>query len=143
MTDISVEIAAWKADWESLIEVRRQVFINEQGVPEELEIDDLDPHCLHVKSIKSETGIIGTARLLPSAYIGRMCVLRESRNHGAGGLMLSFLIDYALHNHYESLMLNAQTDALPFYQRYGFKADSEIFMEAGIKHRHMTLTLAK
>ena len=143
MSDIVIAIAEWATDEEALLKVRRQVFINEQGVPEELEFDNLDSRCLHVKSIKSEAGIIGTARLLPSAYIGRMCVLKDFRNLGVGGLMLSFLIDYARNHNYGPLRLNAQVNALPFYERYGFKANSEIFMEAGIKHRHMTLTLAK
>lgn len=143
MTDISVAFADWQIDHEALIEVRRQVFIDEQGVPEELEIDDLDPRCLHVKASISKAGIIGTARLLPSGYIGRMCVLKAFRGKGAGGLMLSFLIDYARQNNDNYLKLNAQIGALCFYQRFGFKTDSEIFMEAGIKHRHMTLSLAK
>ena len=143
MTDISIAIADWQSHQHALIEVRRQVFIDEQGVPEELEIDDLDPACLHVKAVIAEAGIIGTARLLPSAYIGRMCVLKAFRGKGAGGLMLSFLIDTARQNNYDYLKLNAQIGAMSFYQRYGFEADSEIFMEAGIKHRHMTLSLAK
>lgn len=143
MSDISIEKADWQTDQHVLIGIRTRVFIDEQKVPVDMEIDGLDPECLHVKAISSSGNIIGTARLLPNHYIGRMCVLKEYRHKGAGAAMLVYLIDFARQNGFRSLSLNAQISALPFYQRYGFKPDSEIFVEAGIKHKHMTLSLAK
>lgn len=143
MNEISIQIADWVEDQVSLIDVRTRVFVDEQKVPVELEVDGLDSDCLHIKAVNSDGEIIGTARLLPSHYIGRMCVLKEYRNLGVGGLMLSFLIDAANTERIKTLMLNAQIDALPFYQRFGFIEDSEIFMDAGIQHKHMTLKLTK
>lgn len=143
MTDIRIEYADWHSDQQALIDLRTQIFIDEQHVPAELEIDGKDPDCLHVKAIGSSGELIGTARLLPDHYIGRMCVLKQYRHNGVGGAMLAFLINHARQHEIQCLKLNAQVSALPFYQRYGFEPDSEIFMEAGIMHKHMTLTLAK
>ena len=103
-----------------------------------MEIDGLDPDCLHVKAVSKKGDIIGTARLLPNHYVGRMCVHADYRNRGVGGRMLQYFIDYADAHGFPALMLNAQLSALPFYQKFGFVADSKIFMEADIAHRHMT-----
>jgi len=143
MTDISILQADWAQDKDQLTNVRTRVFIEEQKVPVDLEIDGLDPQCLHVKALNQAGIIVGTARLLPNHYIGRMCVDRPYRQHGVGGGMLQFFIDYAHRQHFPALMLNAQISALDFYQKYGFVADSEIFLEADIAHRHMTLDLTQ
>lgn len=143
MTEFSVEFADWSKDRQALIDIRTRVFVHEQQVPIDLEIDDMDSKCLHLKALKADQEVIGTARLLPSNYIGRMCVLKEYRGLGVGRSILAFIIQHAQRREINQLMLNAQLSALPFYQRFGFEADSEIFMEAGIKHKHMTLILAK
>lgn len=143
MNNICIETADWQTDQQALIGIRTRVFVEEQQIPAELEIDSLDAECLHVKAVNACGDIVGTARLLPSHYIGRMCVLKEYRDQGIGGSMLAYLLDYASCNGFQSVKLHAQISALPFYQRYGFIPDSEIFMEAGIKHQHMTLSLAK
>lgn len=142
-TEITILHADWKTDQQQLSKVRTIVFIQEQQVPAELEMDGLDTDCRHVKAINSTGEIIGTARLLPNNYIGRMCVLKDYRNLGVGGRMLNYFIDYARHNEFHSLMLNAQITALTFYQGFGFIADSDIFIEADIEHIHMTLSLAE
>lgn len=142
MTEFTIQQAHWNTDQEQLINVRTRVFIEEQQVPVELEMDGMDTDCIHVKAVNSEGVVIGTARLLPSNYIGRMCVLKACRNQGVGGKMLSYFINYARRNNFESLMLNAQISALSFYQHFGFIADSDVFIEADIEHRHMTLSLA-
>lgn len=141
MTDVEVAFASWGKHQAPLTELRTRVFVHEQQVPVELEMDDLDALCRHVMATIDHWHIIGTARLLPSNYIGRMCVAREYRGRGIGGKILSFLIEHAMHTEIDKLMLNAQISALSFYQRYGFEIDSEIFVEAGIKHRHMTLII--
>ncbi len=143
MTEIRIEKARWDVDQQALIAIRTEVFVEEQKVPAELEIDGLDAECQHVKALSPDNRIIGTARLLPSHYVGRMCVHRDWRKQGVGGRMLQYFIDHARAQHYPALMLNAQVSALPFYQRYGFVADSDIFLEADIEHRHMTLQLAE
>jgi len=139
---ITVKQAHWDTEQEQLLKVRTRVFVEEQQVPSEIEIDGKDTDCFHVKALNSENEVIGTARMLPTNYIGRMCVLKEYRQLGIGGQMLSYFINYARQQQIKSLMLNAQITALPFYQKFGFVPDSEVFIEADIEHIHMTLSLA-
>src|SRR5690606_33294016 len=84
---------------------------------------------------------IATARLLPDGKLGRMAVLREHRGQGVGREMLHHIVSYALSNQFKALFLHAQTHALPFYEKSGFKAYGEEFLEAGIAHRKMKLEL--
>ncbi len=123
------------------MEIRTRVFVDEQQVPVELEQDEMDPQCLHIKALAKSGEIVGTARLLPNHYIGRMCVLKSYRNRGIGAKMLSFLIALAKKKGFTSLYLNGQLSALAFYEKQGFRADSEVFLEAGIEHQHMSLNL--
>jgi predicted GNAT family N-acyltransferase len=141
MTEYSIQFADWKEDKELLTALRHQVFVGEQKVPVEIEIDDMDSQCQHIKACLEDKQIIGTARLLPDNYIGRMCVAKEYRRQGIAGAMLEFIIQHARHQNFKSLHLNAQISAQPLYESYGFVADSDIFMEAGIPHRHMSLPL--
>ncbi len=139
MDQITVHFSDWVTDREDLLAIRSRVFIEEQNVPAEIEIDDLDSECWHVKALNQNAELVGVARMLPDFYIGRMCVLRDYRGQGIGGMMLSLFIDFARQNQVEALMLNAQITAIPFYENHGFTVDSPVFVEAGIEHRHMTL----
>ncbi len=139
--NIHIQLADWHQGKEALMAVRTQVFVEEQQVPMELEMDDQDATCIHIKATTLQGQVVGTARLLPNQYIGRMCVLKAYRHQGVGGKMLVFLIDIARKKGYKNVMLNAQISALPFYQKHGFVSDSEVFMEAGIPHKHMSLKL--
>lgn len=142
--NIRIEAADWEQDQQQLLKVRTLVFVDEQQVPVDIEIDGRDPDCHHVKAIDEESQeIIGTARLLPSHHVGRMCVLKPYRHLGAGTQMLQFFIAEARSQQLPFLALNAQISALPFYQKHGFVADSDVFMEAGIEHQHMTLSFSK
>ena len=141
-TEITISPATWETDHQLLTWVRTLVFIQEQQVPAELEMDGKDANCHHVKAVNSKGKVIGTARLLPNHYIGRMCVLKQYRNKGIGGKMLDYFIKLAHKENIDCLMLNAQITALPFYQQYGFVADSKVFIEADIEHVHMTLSIA-
>lgn len=82
---------------------------------------------------------MGTGRLLPDGHIGRMAVLREWRGKGVGALLLRALVELARSRGHTSVRLNAQTQALGFYRRYGFEAVGAQFMEAGIPHLAMRL----
>jgi predicted GNAT family N-acyltransferase len=138
-----VEAANWNQDKAALIKLRGIVFVQEQNVPVELEIDGLDPDCRHVKATKNGQ-TIGTARLLPNGHIGRMCVLNAYRNQGIGTKMLDCLIqlaffDRATSEQMDEVALNSQSSAIAFYQASGFVICSEEFMEANIAHRKMVL----
>jgi predicted GNAT family N-acyltransferase len=141
-----VEAANWNLDKAALIKLRGIVFVEEQKVPVELEIDGLDPDCKHVKAVIGDQ-TIGTARLLPNGYIGRMCVLKAFRNLGVGTKMLDCLIQLAFFDEatcepMDEVTLNSQSSAIAFYQANGFVICSEEFMEADIAHRKMVLKRA-
>lgn len=125
-----------------LYAVRGQVFIDEQGVPPELERDADDPVCAHVLARDAAGRAVGTGRISPSGRIGRMAVLREWRGRGVGAAMLHGLIGQARAEGLAEVSLHAQAPAIPFYARHGFIVDGERFQEAGIEHQAMRLPLA-
>ncbi len=139
--DILVTDADWERDREGLLAVRSLVFVEEQGVPAELERDDFDTISHHAKAQTGDGRIVGTGRLLPDGHVGRMCVLREYRGRGIGSRLLQHFIDLARREGLPRLRLNAQVSALEFYRRHGFREYSERFFEAGIEHQAMELAL--
>ena len=136
MSEVMVITANWTEDSEELVKLRTRVFVEEQKVPTSLEIDGMDAICLHVKAVKDDK-FIGTGRLLPDGYIGRMCVLDEYRGQGIGTLMLENLVEQAVAAGHRQVTLNSQSYAIPFYQKNNFTTDSDEFVEAGIPHRRM------
>lgn len=132
-------------DWESLGAaarlVRDEVFVDEQKVPVELEHDANDPLCLHVLAETVAGEPVGTGRLLPDGHIGRLAVRRPWRSEGVGGAMLALLIEEARERGHAEVVLNAQTSAIRFYQDFDFEEIGPRFVEAGIEHQAMRLSL--
>jgi predicted GNAT family N-acyltransferase len=139
--EFTVRAASWREDLQPLQAVRRTVFIAEQDVPEALEWDGDDAISLHVLAQDAQGRAIGTGRLLPDGHIGRMAVVRDWRGRGVGRSILEFLVACGRRRGDKMLHLNAQTHAQGFYQRQGFVAHGDEFMDAGIPHRQMTLRL--
>ena len=133
----------WHASRDKLYAVRRTVFIEEQNVPPELELDDADERAYHVLATSAEGLPIGTGRLKLDCYIGRMAVLREWRGRGVGAAILRTLLGLAEKEGCDVVRLHAQTHAIGFYSRYGFMALGAEFEEAGIPHRAMELKLER
>lgn len=133
---VSVRAADWTVDRAALRAVREQVFVREQAVPIELEWDEFDPLCQHVVA-EAAGKAIGTGRLLPDGHIGRMAVLESWRGRGVGSALLEALLRFARDRGIRRVRLNAQSRAVAFYLRYGFVAEGEEFIEAGIPHRSM------
>lgn len=134
---ISLELQPYGAQSEALQRIRRQVFIEEQAVPEHEEWDGRDAECLHVLARSADGSAIGCARLFPDGRIGRMAVLAPWRGQGVGRRMLDALVAHALERGNDTICLDAQLHALAFYERAGFVAQGEVFMDAGIPHRFM------
>lgn len=140
MSDYSLRIARWPQDINPLREVRTRVFIEEQNVPPDEEWDGYDDQCVHVLAWSGDESI-GTARLLPEGKIGRMAVLKEWRGKGVGAAMLGFLVEEARERGHREVKLAAQTHAIPFYEKHGFTAYGDEFMDAGIPHYWMKAEL--
>jgi predicted GNAT family N-acyltransferase len=138
----SIREVDWTADRDALRAVRWKVFVEEQHVPEDEEWDEHDPRCRHVIAAAADGTPIGTGRLLPDGHIGRMAVLKEWRGRGIGSALLSRLLQLSREARHEVTRLHAQTHALGFYERHGFIAEGEEFMEAGIPHFVMVRNLA-
>jgi predicted GNAT family N-acyltransferase len=140
-----VEYSVVSGDWAQLgtaaEQVRRAVFVAEQGVPADMELDELDPMVMHAVARRADGTCIGTARLIPeaagTARIGRMAVLAEWRRKGVGAALLWHLFEQAAKNGVQRLVLSAQLTAMPFYRRYGFVEEGSEYLDAGI--RHMTM----
>ena len=139
--DFIVSAADYARDGDALRAVREAVFVREQGVPPELELDARDPECLHVLARNADGRPIGTGRLTPAHTLGRMAVLPEWRGRGVGAAMLAALTQLARDRHWSAIELHAQVDAIGFYLRHGYLPVGPRHMEAGIEHQTMRRAL--
>lgn len=137
----AVEIVSWEEAATALRVVRTAVFIREQQVPEELEWDQFDAVSVHALAVNNAGQPVGTARLLPDGHIGRMAVLKEWRGQGLGSALLTRLLQVLVKRHQSQAQLHAQTSAISFYKKFGFEIVGEEFIEAGIPHVKMTLSI--
>jgi len=139
----SISLAEWGVDYAVLSQIRFTVFVREQGVPPELELDEADANpalVIHAVARDAHGNAIATARMvLDSATprVGRMAVLRQWRRHGVGKAILDFFCQYAKERGYQTVRLNSQTHATPFYYKQGFLSQGSEFVEAGIPHLEM------
>lgn len=134
---VSILICPWSEARERARAIRYTVFVEEQGVPVELEWDEWDEPSWHALALAEDGTPVATGRLLPDGHIGRMAVLGSVRGTGVGALVLEALMQKAAELGYPELVLNAQTHAAPFYARVGFAQVGDEFEEAGIPHVEM------
>lgn len=120
------------------LEIRRVVFVVEQAVPLEEDLDAHDRLGSEAVLVLARLGerAVGTGRLLGSK-VQRMAVLGEARGAGVGAAILETLARIALERGLEELVLEAQVHAIPFYERAGYVAEGEEFLDVGIPHRRM------
>jgi predicted GNAT family N-acyltransferase len=152
---VVVRVVEDLADREACFRVRKQVFVVEQGVPEEIEYDALDAHAVHVLALSEEDGApLGTGRLLfgevaakktggdPAVgSLGRLAVLPEARGLGVGVALVRGIEEAARARGLSVVDLGAQVHALGFYERLGYQAYGPLFDDAGIPHRSMRRAL--
>ncbi|HEY8363165.1 MAG TPA: GNAT family N-acetyltransferase [Tissierellaceae bacterium] len=119
--------------------IRFKVFIEEQNVPADLEVDDIDGIAHHV--VVYQDGIpVGTGRVFEQGgryYLGRIAVLKEYRKQHIGSLIVKLLLQKAFEWGAEEVHIHAQTSALEFYKKLGFIPYGEPYDEAGIRHISM------
>lgn len=138
MNEFNVRRADWERDNDALRMVRTRVFVEEQSVPLDLEWDGLDADCIHMLATAGGEPI-GTGRLTPGGHVGRMAVLAEWRGHGVGSELLLGLMAAGKARGDTRCVLDAQVSAIGFYERFGFVAEGDTFLDAGIVHRQMQL----
>lgn len=140
-----VRVVENETDRENAFAVRRKVFVEEQGVPVHLELDELDRTATHFIAYDGENPI-AAGRLRETdpktGKVERVCVLPEYRGKHIGNLMMKEMERYAAETGFERIKLNAQTHAIPFYQKLDYEITSPEFMDAGIPHRAMEKILS-
>jgi predicted GNAT family N-acyltransferase len=136
-TDIIIHSANWIEDGNFIKSIRFEVFIGEQNVPIELEIDGLDDECFHALAKDTSGKAVGTARMQKDGHIGRIAVLKNFRKRGIGKNLVQFFIHKAASLGLVEVELNAQVHALDFYEKLGFEKKGDIFADANIPHVHM------
>ena len=146
----SVRRAESAADVAGAFQVRYVVFVEEQGVPVELERDDRDATADHVVAV-SAGAYVGAGRLVveepgyhgldvafgPVAHLGRLAVLPEARGSGVGAQLVRAIEERSAERGLMLIYLGAQSYVTPFYERLGYAAFGEEFDDAGLPHRHM------
>jgi len=133
---LRIELLPWKKARVHAAPIRFAVFVEEQGVPLDIELDYQDVLSVHALVFDQERPV-ATGRLLPDGHIGRMAVLKDWRRRGIGALMLNSLMQRAKERGYTEVALSAQLQAVPFYRAHGFTPEGDEYLEAGIKHQAM------
>lgn len=137
---VTIQSADWIRDREAIQRVRKSVFVDEQGVPADIEVDGLDESCVHVLALEDDRPV-GTARMQNDGHIGRVSVLKKCRGRGIGRKLLDEMVEQAEVRGLEEVYLNSQVQASSFYEKAGFKKSGPEFYEANMPHVRMTRTL--
>ena len=145
-----VRLAVTAADLEAAYRIRHVVFVDEQGVPVELERDDRDPTADHLLALEDDVPV-GAGRLViedpgfeglaldlgPLGHLGRLAVLTSARGSGLGAALVHAIEHRAVSRGLRAVYLGAQTPVVPFYERLGYVAFGAEFDDAGLQHRRM------
>lgn len=131
---------------EEAYNVRKEVFVKEQDVPLDIEIDELEDEAIHFVIYNDNNEPQAAARLRiiedQKAKLERICVLKKARSFGLGHQLLEALETEAMAKGAKEAVMHAQVQAMPFYEKKGYQAVSEPFEEAGITHVKMTKSLS-
>lgn len=141
LSEVNIRHVNWHEAENLLREARMQVFIEEQHVPVDLEWDGLDESASHLLAM-FEDHPIACARIVDYKIISRMAVLKHWRGMGLGTALLQEAIKLCKRQDSKAISLSAQTHAIDFYSRAGFKVVSGEYMDANIPHVDMLLALA-
>lgn len=144
MSDFACRPVYRREDKVAALAVRREVFVDEQGIAEEEEYDGLDETAVHYVVTHGDRVIATTRVRFPSATsarVERMAVLKAYRRQGVGTRILTFILDDLRTRRVELVVLHAQTRVRGFYRSCGFEETGEPFQEAGIEHVEMRLAL--
>lgn len=136
---MKIKILKFSDGIEDAFRIRTIVFVEEQGVPIDEELDEIDKIAIHIL-VSKDGKRIGTARVFEKEgkwYIGRVAVLKEYRDKGIGKLIMKKLIEHAKAKGAKYVFVHSQTSITNFYEKLGFFPHGEEFMDAGIPHIEM------
>ncbi|WP_462409933.1 GNAT family N-acetyltransferase [Neobacillus sp. Marseille-QA0830] len=136
---MTVKIVENNTELEDAYSIRRTVFVEEQNVPIEEEIDQYEDDAIHFVMYDNGAPVAAGRFRNVDGYgkVERICVLKDARKLGAGKAVMDKIEAFAQENGFHKLKLNAQTHAIPFYARLGYEIVSEEFLDAGIPHKTM------
>ncbi|NSL51423.1 GNAT family N-acetyltransferase [Calidifontibacillus erzurumensis] len=139
-----VKIVTTEKELEDAYFIRKKVFVEEQNVPVEIEIDEFENDATHFVLYDGNKPIgAGRVRQLGDTLkVERICVLDTYRHKGCGKLIMDKAEEVARDKAIKKLKLNAQSHAERFYQKLGYETVSDVFMEAGIPHVTMIKTIS-
>ncbi|WP_175638317.1 GNAT family N-acetyltransferase [Metabacillus schmidteae] len=143
---MNIQQVTTKEQLDDAFSVRYTVFVDEQQVPAEEEIDQFENEAEHVVLYDDSQKPAGAGRVRIVDGIGkleRICVLSANRKNGAGRIIVEKLEEIAIQQGVSKLKLNAQTHAISFYEKLGYEVVSEEFMDAGIPHVTMIKEIEK
>jgi len=141
---IEVREARGDAERAAALALRHEVFVDEQGVPAELEVDEHDDQALHLLAL-DDGRLVGTCRVVHDgvrAKFGRLVVARDARGAGIGRMLLDDAERRARADGAQQMVLTAQVAAMGLYERAGYTARGDVFLDAGIEHMTMEKALA-
>ena len=139
--NLKIEIVKWIDGLLQLKNIREKVFIQEQKVTPQLEWDGIDEKAIHFL-VFNDKAAIGCARAIvikDHMQLGRMAVLKEYRGQGIGSALIEKVMTTAKLNQLSAIYISAQCHAIDFYKKFGFEVTSDIYLDAEIPHRDMTL----
>jgi len=140
MNELSYAFVENDSDLEGAFQVRKEVFVEQQGLPESIVFDNLEGEAMHIL-VKIGDQATGTARIrllgARQAKLERMAVLKPFRNMGIGKGIVSFVIENLRNKQVEEVVLHAQQEVVEFYGKCGFEQTGSPFWEAGIEHVKM------
>ena len=141
MARMQIELGDWESMRRWAEPLRFAVFVEEQRVPVEIELDSFDRLSVHAVAFDVSGNAVGTGRLLPDGHIGRMAVAKPARGGGIGSALLNSLMDEARRRGHKHAVLSAQTHAAEFYRKHGYCAYGDEYDDAGIPHIDMRCAL--
>ena len=144
----SVALVRTHQERDAVFAIRIAVFVEEQAVPIEEELDAYDVVATHFcvrltdGDPTEQADIVATARMVDKGEgigkIGRVAVLKPWRGAGIGSLLMSHIERHAIENGFVSVILEAQCNAMPFYEKLGYTAEGDVYLDANIEHRWMS-----
>ncbi len=142
MNDLEIRLVKNKRELDQIVGIRKQVFVKEQNVPLDLELDGLDSEAEHV-IVYYDNEPIGCARIRTNGCVKleRIAILEKYRQRGFGKQLTEYLINYCKNKNYNEICLHSQTYVSDFYKKLGFRERGKLFFDAGIEHVEMYMKI--